>query len=98
MKMRRRPTHPGVFFNEEILLERGISVTSAAKSMRLSRKSLSNFINGHTNCSHSMARRLADATGTGVAFWINLQAKVDTWEAEHVELAEKVEPLVACGG
>ncbi|GAM63679.1 hypothetical protein JCM19232_2659 [Vibrio ishigakensis] len=45
-----------------------------------------------------MARRLADATGTGVAFWINLQAKVDTWEAEHVELAEKVEPLVACGG
>ncbi|PKF48834.1 HigA family addiction module antitoxin [Enterovibrio nigricans] len=93
MKLNRKPTHPGEFFKEEILEERGISVTSAAQSLGVTRKSLSVFINGHSKCSHAMARRLAEATGTGVAFWINMQAKLDTWEAENMILESEVLPL-----
>lgn len=93
MRLNRKPTHPGEFFKEEILEERGISVTSAAESLGITRKSLSAFINGHSKCSHKMARRLAEATGTGVAFWINMQAKLDTWEAERVTLDSEVSPL-----
>lgn len=93
MKILRKPTHPGEFFKEEILEERGISVTLAASLLGITRKSLSSFINEHSKCSHAMARRLADATGTGVAFWINMQAKLDTWEAENMELEVRVTPL-----
>lgn len=93
MKLNRKPTHPGEFFKEEILEERGISVTAAAQSLGVTRKSLSVFINGHSKCSHAMARRLAEATGTGVAFWINMQAKLDTWEAEHMVLDAEISPL-----
>ena len=35
-----------------------------------------------------MARRLSEATGTGVAIWINMQAKLDTWEAENMDITE----------
>lgn len=93
MRLNRKPTHPGEFFKEEILEERGISVTSAAELLGITRKSLSVFINGHSKCSHAMARRLAEATGTGVAFWINMQAKLDTWEAERITLDSEVFPL-----
>ncbi|MBU2023721.1 MAG: HigA family addiction module antidote protein [Gammaproteobacteria bacterium] len=90
MKQIRRPTHPGEFFKDEILDERGISVTAAAKYLGVTRKAMSEFVNGKTKCSHAMARRLAESTGTGVAIWINMQAKLDTWEAENMILDEKV--------
>ncbi len=93
MKQIRRPTHPGEFFKDEILDERGISVTAAAKYLGVTRKTMSEFVNGKTKCSHSMARRLAESTGTGVAIWINMQAKLDTWEAENMTLPEEVVEL-----
>ncbi|UTM59227.1 HigA family addiction module antitoxin [Photobacterium sp. CCB-ST2H9] len=93
MKQLRKPSHPGEFFKEEILEERGISVTMAAELLGVTRKTLSAFINGHSKCSHTMARRLAEATGTGVAFWINMQARLDTWEAENMVLETEVKPL-----
>lgn len=93
MKQIRKPSHPGEFFKEEILEERGISVTKAAELLGVTRKTLSTFVNGNAKCSHAMARRLAESTGTGVAFWINMQAKLDTWEAENIVLETDVEPL-----
>ena len=93
MKQKRKPSHPGEFFKEEILEERGISVTKAAESLGVTRKTLSTFINCHSKCSHTMARRLAEATGTGVAFWISMQANLDTWEAENMTLDSKVTPF-----
>ncbi|MCI2285457.1 addiction module antidote protein, HigA family [Colwellia sp. MSW7] len=58
------------------------------------RKALSEFVNGKVKCSHAMARRLSEATGTGVAIWINMQAKLDTWEAENMELlGDPIVPL-----
>jgi addiction module HigA family antidote len=86
MKMLRKPSHPGVYFKFTILDERGISITRASEYLGISRKALSEFVNGKAKCSHAMARRLAEATGTGVAFWINMQAKLDTWEAENMEM------------
>ncbi|WP_298776011.1 HigA family addiction module antitoxin [uncultured Shewanella sp.] len=83
--MKRRPTHPGKLFKRNFLERRAISVTKAAEYLGITRKALSEFINENSKCSQSMARRLAEATGTGVAVWINLQAKLDTWEAEHME-------------
>ncbi|MCI2285450.1 HigA family addiction module antitoxin [Colwellia sp. MSW7] len=94
MTQTRKPSHPGEFFKFTILNERGISITSAAKSLGITRKALSEFVNGKVKCSHAMARRLSEATGTGVAIWINMQAKLDTWEAENMELlGDPIVPL-----
>lgn len=90
MKRNRKPLHPGYFLKEAILDEREISITQAAKNLGITRKALSEFINEKSKCSHMMARRLAEATGTGVAFWINMQANLDTWEAENLTLSTEV--------
>ena len=81
-------------FKMTVLDERGISIVSAAKSLGITRKALSEFTNGKSKCSHAMARRLSEATGTGVAIWISMQANIDTWEAENMELqGNPVTPL-----
>ena len=93
MRQNRKPSHPGEFFKFTVLDERGISITSAAEYLGVTRKALSEFVNGKTKCSHAMARRLAESTGTGVAIWINMQAKLDTWEAENMEKPNNIEML-----
>ena len=86
MKQTRKPSHPGEFLKDMVLDERNISITTAAEYLGITRKALSEFVNGRSKCSHAMARRLAEATGTGVAVWINMQAKLDTWEAENMDM------------
>lgn len=93
MKQVRKPSHPSAFFKHSILDERKISITSAAVNLGITRKALSEFVNGKAKCSHAMARRLAEATGTGVGIWINMQARVDTWEAENMEIDNPVIPF-----
>lgn len=93
MKQTRKPTHPGEFFKFAVLDERGLSITSAAEYLGITRKALSEFVNGKAKCSHAMARRLAESTGTGVAVWINMQAKLDTWEAENMEKPDNIKFL-----
>jgi addiction module HigA family antidote len=93
MKQLRRPSHPGEFFKFTILNERKISITSAAERMGLTRKALSEFVNGKSRCSHSMARRLAEATGTNVSVWIMMQARLDTWDAENMVVDSDITPF-----
>ncbi|MEZ8069369.1 HigA family addiction module antitoxin [Vibrio sp. FF145] len=96
MRQTRKPSHPGVFFKATILDERGISITDAAQYLGVTRKSLSEFVNGKAKCSHAMARRLAESTGTGVAIWISMQAKLDTWEAENMVIPDNILTLPGC--
>lgn len=93
MRQIRKPSHPGKFFKFTILDERGISITAAAEHLGVTRKALSEFVNGKAKCSHAMARRLAESTGTGVAIWINMQAKLDTWEAENMDKPTNIKLL-----
>lgn len=94
MKMTRKPSHPGKFFKHTILDERGISITEAAVNLGVTRKALSEFVNGKAKCSHAMARRLAEVTGTGVGIWIMMQAKLDTWEAENMVIETPTIPFL----
>ncbi len=80
---KQKPTHAGVFFKSDILEPMGISITKAAEAMGVSRKHLSAFVNGEVPCSKEMAQRLAIATETSVASWLNMQTTLDVWEAEH---------------
>lgn len=40
-----------------------------------------------------MARKLSESTGTGVSIWINMQAKLDTCEAENKPLPDNIQVI-----
>ena len=84
-KMIRKPTHPGFIFKRRVLDRLDMSITQAAKYLGVSRTIMSQFCNGHTPCTQGLARRIAEATGSNVAVWINLQSALDTWDAENME-------------
>lgn len=88
MNRTRKPTHPGAFFKRNILARLDLSITDAAVYLGVTRKSLSEFTNEKSRCSQAMARRLAEATGSGVAVWVNMQANYDAWEAENMDMPD----------
>ena len=95
MKAMKRPTHPGVLVKRQFLEPLGLSVTEAARRLHMSRKALSEFLNGRTRLSLAMAKRLAQALPqTDVAFWLRLQLQYDLAEAEQLRVP-KIRPFPA---
>jgi len=81
--MTRKPTHPGEVLREDVLDELGITVTRAAECLGVTRKALSEFINGRSRLSMDMAVRIGKATDTTPESWVNMQVKLDLWEAKQ---------------
>jgi len=89
------PPHPGEVIKELCLEPLNISVTSAAKALGVSRKTLSSILNGHAGISPEMAVRLSIAFNTSSESWLNQQAQYDLWQAEQHRKELHVERLVA---
>ena len=81
--MRRKPTHPGNVFLEDVLKPLNLSITEAARMLGISRKALSKFVHEKVSMSPEMAIRISRATGTSVESWMNMQQKLTIWEAEQ---------------
>ena len=89
------PPHPGEVIKELCLEPLNISVTSAAKALGVSRKTLSAIINGRAGISPEMAVRLSIAFNTTSESWLNQQTQFDLWQAEQRRKELRVEKLVA---
>lgn len=91
----RIPTHPGTVVGME-LDELGLSITEAAKRLGVSRRTLSELVNGGRGVSPEMALRLGRFFGNGPELWINMQAQYDLWrvtrDPDALRAAEGVEP------
>ena len=61
----KNPPHPGFSVRHDCLEPLGLSVTEAAKKLGVSRKQLSDVVNGHSGISPEMAIRLDKAFGGG---------------------------------
>jgi antitoxin HigA-1 len=59
----------------------GLSVTEAGKKLGVSRKQLSDVVNGRSGISPEMAIRLDKAFGGGAETWLRLQAAFDLAQA-----------------
>lgn len=57
------PPHPGELIRTEIIEPLGLSVTAAAKILRVSRPALSSLLNGNADLSGDMALRIEKAFG-----------------------------------
>jgi addiction module HigA family antidote len=89
------PPHPGEVLRELCLEPLGISVTAAAESLGVSRKTLSAILNGRAGISPEMAIRLSIAFDTSAESWLNQQMQYDLWLAEKKRKDLKVERLAA---
>ena len=88
------PAHPGEIVRELCIKPLGITVTEAAKGLGVTRKALSELLNGHSRISPEMAIRLSIAFNTSAESWINQQAKYDLWIAEQKRDQLKVKCLI----
>lgn len=89
------PPHPGEIIRELCLEPLGVSVTEAADSLGVSRKTLSSILNGRAGISPEMAIRLSIAFDTSPESWLNQQSQYDLWQAEQNRDSLKVRRLSA---
>lgn len=89
----KNPPHPGLSVRHDCLEPLGLSVTEAAKKLGVSRKQLSNVVNGRSGISPQMAIRLDKAFGGGANTWYRLQAAYDLAQAMKQADQIKVERL-----
>ncbi|PCI39218.1 MAG: addiction module antidote protein, HigA family [Rhodospirillaceae bacterium] len=89
----RTPPHPGLSIREDCLEPLGLSVTEAAQKLGISRKQLSDIVNGHSGISPEMAIRLDKAFGGSADTWFRLQAAYDLAKAKLRADQIKVERL-----
>ena len=91
------PAHPGQVLKELYLDPLGLTVTQAAKGLRISRQALSNILHGHNRITPDMALRFEKAFGASRQVWLNMQQNYDLWRAEkEVDLSD-VQVFVTLG-
>ncbi len=93
--MMHNPPHPGEIIRELCLKPLGVSVSEAARALGVSRKALSELLNGHTGISPEMALRLSIAFDTTPESWLTQQTQYDLWKAWQKRSELKVERLKA---
>lgn len=91
--MIHNPKHPGCLVKSLCLEPLELSVTEAAKALKVSRPALSKLLNGHANISPEMAIRLSIVFNTSDTLWINLQAGYDLWKAQKKKNKLHLKPL-----
>ncbi|MDE2734213.1 MAG: HigA family addiction module antitoxin [Gemmatimonadota bacterium] len=89
----KNPPHPGLSIRHDCLEPLGLSVTEAAKKLGVSRKQLSDVVNGRSGISPQMAIRLDKAFGGGANTWYRLQAAYDLAQAMKQAAQIKVKRL-----
>lgn len=73
----RNPPHPGRIVRQECLDPLGLTVTSGARALAVTRQALNNLVNGKSGISPEMAFRLSKAFGSTPEFWLRLQMNYD---------------------
>ena len=76
------PPHPGGIIRELCVEPLGLTVTEAAKALKVTRKTLSTLLNGRAGISPEMALRLYRVFGRTPEGWMRLQSQFDLWKAE----------------
>ena len=84
--VKRAPFHLGIIFAKNVmptLREQNRTVGEIARLLGVSRQHLYKVMEGEMPVTPDMAARIGKLVGNGTGIWLRLQAKYDTWEAEH---------------
>ncbi|HEV1287869.1 MAG TPA: HigA family addiction module antitoxin [Bryobacteraceae bacterium] len=85
------PVHPGRFLRSEIIEAHGLSVTEAAKILRVSRPTLSSLLNAKSDLSGEMALRFEKAFGVDIETLMRMQNSYDIARTRALENKIRVE-------
>ena len=77
------PVHPGELLREYVLPALGMTVSDAARELRISRQTLHRILSGTMAVSPEMAVRLGKFCGNGPGLWLRMQAAYDLWHSER---------------
>lgn len=86
----KNPVHPGKIIRHDCLVPLGLTVTAAAKVLRVSRQALNNLLNGKAGVTPEMAIRLEKAFGGTADTWLRMQMNYDLTRAMKAENKIKV--------
>jgi len=89
------PPHPGGIIKEICVEPLNLTVTSAAESLGVTRKTLSMLLNGKSGISPEMALRLSKVFGRTPEAWLRLQLQYDLWKAKQNLDIDHLERLAA---
>jgi antitoxin HigA-1 len=82
------PPHPGEIIRELCLQPLNLTVTEAARTLGVTRKTLSALLNGRSGISPEMALRLSKVFGRTPEGWLRLQSQFDLSEAaESIDIS-----------
>ncbi len=93
--MMHNPPHPGEIIRDLCLEPLELTVTESARALGVSRKTLSELLNGHSGISPEMALRLSKVFGRTAEAWLNLQVQYDLWKAQKTTNLKKLKRLTA---
>jgi antitoxin HigA-1 len=93
--IKRKPTHPGEMLREDFLPDYGLTTSSLAEAIGVSRQSINELLRERRSVSPEMALRLARLFGNSPEFWLNAQRAVDLWNATQAIRKEvaRIRPL-----
>ena len=77
------PPHPGEVLRDGVLDGTGITVTEAARQLRVTRAALSRILNGRAGISPDMAVRLGKWLDHSPESWLRMQMDYDLWQAQR---------------
>lgn len=89
------PPHPGEMIRENYLKPLNITVSAAALKLGVTRKALSELLNGKTGISVKMSIKLSKAFNTSVQMWLNMQSEYDLYHTLQEYQPDDVQ--VMCG-
>ncbi len=95
--IKRKPTHPGEMLREDFLSDYGLTVSSLATALGVSRQSINELLRERRAVSPEMSIRLSRLFGNSAEFWLNAQRAVDLWKANEDLKSEvaRIQPLNA---
>ena len=82
------PPHPGSVFRQVCIDPIGLTVTEAATYLGVSRRQLSDVVNGRSGISPEMAVRISKVFGGNAQIWCRMQAAYDL--ARTLERADTI--------
>ena len=91
------PTHPGEMLREDFMPDYGLTISSLAKKLGVSRQTINELLRERRSISPAMALRLSRLFGNRPEFWLNAQLAVDLWKAnkQHNKTLGRIQRLNA---
>lgn len=79
----RKPVGIGEMLREEFMEPLGLTQSRLAEAMGVQRKHVNELCTGRRSITADTALMLARVFGNSADFWLNLQRRIDLWEALH---------------